>query len=169
MLKKIRDVLEVVSFICVIIGIGFAAFEYTQKVKSDRVEYTIQYIQAFQDESMSAARLELLKPWLEYPMKEISGIPGSDAALSTISMGIVFGEETAIIENLVRVIDYFDVLDACIQNELCDADLAHRHFAGYARDLECLFRDPIEALRETGGLSRLGSGFENIIQKLGRC
>lgn len=169
-LRIAKDILEVISYGCVVIGIGFAALQYTESIKAERRMNSVTFIQNFQNSEIVEARLQLQNHWLAYPLKAISGKSGSSEVIDDLSLSFIFpsGKE-ARANSLVRVIDYLDVLGTCIKNKVCDGEVIRDHFGEYARNLNCLYQAPLERLRSKHNLSQLGIGMRELSLGTPKC
>lgn len=155
----IKDCLEAISYICVVLGIGFATFEYLSSKQSEREKNSISYIQNFQSSDIAKSRFSLQRPWLQFPFKSINGKSGSSDVIDRIALNNIFPEDGSVnSDHLIRVVDYLDVLGTCIENEICDHLIGQKHFGDYVDSLWCLYQAPIKRLRQEYGLSSLGIG-----------
>lgn len=169
-LYTLKDILEAISYVCVVLGIGFAAFQYAASIEAERRMNSVSYIQNFQNAEIVTARLQLQNDWLAYPLKAISGRVGSSQVIDDLALSFVFPNgESVRADSLVRVIDYLDVLGTCVKNEVCDKDVVRNHFGSYVQNLSCLYQAPIERLRSEHNLTHLGIGMKELSVGVSGC
>lgn len=163
-----KDFLEAASYFFVVVGVGYAAFEYYQSQSDQRRTLAIEYLGKFHEEKMVDARISLLAPWLDYPLAALSGSTGSREAINTLSLSFVFPDEgSGNLDALIRVVDYLDLLGECVSNDICDPQVTQAQVSEYASDLACLYIAPLKILREKKALTTLGNG--TAILTDGRC
>lgn len=168
--QLVKDVLEATSYVCVVLGIGFAAFQYDASIRAERRTNSVTYIQNFQSDEIVNARLQLQNDWLAYPLKAISGRAGSSQVIDDLALSFVFPKGKAIrADNLVRVIDYLDVLGTCVKNRVCDGLVVRDHFGDYVRNLICLYQAPINRLRIEHNLTHLGISMSELSSDVVKC
>ncbi|MEZ5879159.1 MAG: hypothetical protein R3D35_00615 [Nitratireductor sp.] len=155
--NDIKDVLEALSYLGVIIGLVFAAFEYNAAKELQNEKNAIEFIRDFQAEEISEARLWLERQWRPYPLREISGKTGSAEVIDQLAMSFTIestgGTGT---DNFIRVVDFLDVVGTCVETGICNKTIITRHLGDFTENLLCLYQAPLKVLRGERGLETLG-------------
>lgn len=153
----IKDVLEALSYLGVIVGLVFAAFEYNAAKELQNEKNAIEFIRDFQAEEISKSRLWLERQWRPYPLKGISGKSGSAEVIDQLALSFTIespgGNGT---NNLIRVVDFLDVVGTCVETGICNKTIITTHLGDFTKNLLCLYQAPLKVLHGERGLETLG-------------
>jgi len=159
----VKDGLEAISYFFVVVGILFGVVQYLTFLKTNRQQIAVSYILEFQADEMVQARLNLQRHWYVYPVAAISGKIGSSDVIDQLAMSFIFPGKKVQTDDLVRVVDFLDLIGACVRESVCDEITIHRHFGTYSRNLYCLYQAPLERLRKEYILTHLGLAMRDMI------
>ncbi len=163
-------VLEALSHLCVILGIGFAALEYSGQAADKREQNALDFLQQFHDAPLTEARLRLQAYWFDVPVAQISGKPGSAGVIDALALEQIFpthgGKGSA---DLIRLVERLDVIATCVRNAICDPAIIRQQLGDYAQNLLCLYRAPLDRLRRDYALPNLGRATGSVLTAGGSC
>jgi len=168
--SDIRQVLEALSYVGVLVGLMFVYGEYRDAKVQSREENSLEFIKAFQSEGLAEARLVLLRDWRKFPMGRINGLAGSADVVDQLAVSFTLerGNDEGT-DSLTRLIEFLDVVGTCVVNNICDKTIIQQHLGGFASDLSCLYREPIKQLQTRHGMVELGTNMVKFASTTDRC
>ena len=169
-LKPYMLPLEALSYLSVILGIGFAALEYGGQADAKREQNALDFLQQFHEASLTETRLRLQVYWLEMPVTQISGKPGSAGVIDALALAQIFpGGGGKGSTDLIRLVERLDVIATCVQRDICDRTIIRQQLGDYAANLLCLYRAPLERLRKDYALPDLGRATVAVLSGTRPC
>lgn len=151
-LKKCKTLTDIITgwlgVVALIVGGFFAGYQYLQKVTADRVKETLLYEEMFNKPPIYDARYRIGKVWLEHSkeLDEVLQPTATDKQYHDFVLNII--EAQKIGTDIMVLIDFFETLETCLTNRICDAQTAHAFFGGYARHFYHLHYPYIIQLRQ---------------------
>lgn len=168
--KKILPTLEGMSYICVVLGIGFAAIQYVSAKQETRSNNALTFVQGFQAAELMQSRLQLQRRWLEVPMARLSDKSGSAEVIDELATEYIFSQSgVQNVGHLIAVIDYLNVAAACANKGVCEDEIIEQQLGTLSRSLFCLYRAPIQRLRQDGAMNDFGSNAEKFFKPSTIC
>lgn len=165
-----KDWLEAISYFCVVLGITFAVYQYLKLVQTNKEQTAVSYILEFQSDELVKSRLKLQRDWFAYPISEISGKPGSSGVIDDLALSFTFPKgEAPTTDDLIKVVDFLDLIGACVEAQVCYRGIVERHLGNYVKNLNCLYQAPLKNLRKTHNLAHLGIAMQEIIKTDMEC
>jgi len=162
--------LEIASHTAVILGIAFAGIEYWLHQQERREEFALEQLQVFQSQHLQEARIELQTYWLDKPLAQLSGKPGSAGVIGALANEQIFPANTsANATNLLMIVESLDIIGACVTSSLCDREIIVRQLGGYAESLFCLYKAPLARLQDLHALSSLGQAAKKALMMRSGC
>lgn len=169
-LKSALPPIEALSHLSVICGIVFVALEYSNQAVAKREQNALDFLQQFHEGSLTDARLRLQSYWLNMPLGQISGRPGSAGVIDSLASAQIFpagGANGA--ADLIRLVERLDVIAICVSSNVCDRSISVLQLGEYAANLLCIYRAPLEKLREDFALPDLGKATETVLAESKTC
>lgn len=152
-LDKIQSFSQIAVNIAIVIGTIFAFVQYINLKQNRKIDRTISFIEQFNDNNLSAARVKISNTLRKYESEidELNNTPMSQAAAAKVRQKISFslaqdsndgaGLETEIDE----IIGFFGALEICLKAKICDQPTAKSFFGDYADRFVQNFGPYIEA------------------------
>ncbi len=133
LLLKIFLILASVGAIC----------QYCEMKQDNRVKQTMEQLKSFNSGRLQDAYLKLTSIWFEY-YHYIEGINkeivASKQASEQIKANIILPiiANRALEQDIRILVDFYESLQVCVQNRICDKQVARDYFGDYADDFYCL-------------------------------
>lgn len=164
-LAALRGPLEVVSYVGGLISLMLIATQLRGDAADRRVSKTMEFVARFNDEPISGYRAALLRPWMENraTLATANAIGGLNDENVRAMVDIVLADYRRRHPDydfgiaLHEVADFFDQLDICTGEGVCDAGVARQYFAPYTTQLRCLYGPLVEQQAADLGTPRLGT------------
>jgi len=134
-------VISTATLVSVVVGGGFAGWQYLDAVKKDKIEHTLEYVTRYQQAPLYDQRQTVDSVWPAVVMQlgdELGRGTATEARSNQLYAAIVlsqFKPTTDRQKALSGLIDFYDQLATCVSEKLCDADTAKHHFGIDAKAL----------------------------------
>lgn len=154
-------VCPVASVSALVVGGAFASIQYVDKTQGDRVKETLIFLDRYTRTPLVSSKINVVEMW-QQRTAELDKVVADD----TISSEDYNRWVLAVIEqakagvDVVVLVSFFDTLEACIQNKICDdgsaaaffgedaCGLYHQHYAKIEQERKTrrtkLFSAPLE-------------------------
>ncbi len=141
-----------------VLGIPTLLIEHHFQLQRDRQNTTLEFAKLFQGAHLVSQRFALLMPWLEgkYDIENLRRVEASRADLRAIVLDMVepiTSSSAQLRSAIFDVVDFYETLQLCIENDRCDKAMAVAYFQGYAWEFYCLYQPYIEKLKKVLGAS----------------
>jgi len=117
--------------------------------------------------------MRLANAWMPYTeeikiIKQSGGI--EQATLSEWVSGMLRwdsaeNQNTELISALNSMVSFFDAIDICVQNKLCDEPILEKYFSDPARALHQLYGPAIKDLRKNLSVPTFGRGLDSLAER----
>lgn len=163
-LQKILPVLEGLGHASVVAGILFVALEFVNQKYEQRQRNSLDFLQNFYSSEVTESRYRLQTYWFDKPLDSISGLSGSAGVIDTLAASQIFPSGSSPnTPDLIRVVEQLDIIGNCISTEVCDKKTVTDQLGVFAKSFLCMYRAPLETLRDDYLLSDLGRGASVLI------
>lgn len=153
--QRLTSVIETVYKAGLILGGLFAAWQYWEAKLDAQIARTIAYVDRFESGSVGQARGEIREELLPYmsQFREVTAAGISDQDRDELVLSIAEANDSRIARNLDHVVDFFQGLNICVEEGLCDRRVAMAYFqTSDARDLWTNFEPYVRLRRENNPL-----------------
>jgi uncharacterized membrane protein YkvA (DUF1232 family) len=141
---------------------GFALQQYFDKIKDDKVEKVMKFVERYNGDRVLGARTNIEMAWRvneDLVVEALKAPPGElDSTVSAVVNGIVAANDLE--PDLNILFGFFDELAVCARRTICDPGTAQEFFGSYAKSLYhqhfCFLQNRREQISE----QRLGWGLE---------
>ena len=165
-LKNIKDIAETISYIIVIIGSFFAIYQYIDMLHQDKVKETLSYESRLNSDKYLEAKSTIAKAWLpqekffkELQIRGVKSTKDKDKILELISTNVI--EKNSLNNNIDLLCDFYDSLNICLEQNICDKKSTINFFTPYANRFFKLHKSYILTRREF--IDNYCNGLENLI------
>lgn len=142
LLTKLLDILVKLATLA---GLAFVALEYRSSIDRARVERANTYIDRFETGDIGVAvraisrevRDVALRPDFAILRSYVASNPGTaNAGREQITRLLAFDSRggKGLSDEIDQVVSYFNSLQACVEQDLCDRKIAHGFFDDYAKN-----------------------------------
>jgi hypothetical protein len=122
------------SAIALVVGGGFAAYQYRAKLQDDRISETMKFLERYGRSPASEAQSAIARAWDSFDSRQasiLSELPFSlekheDFVLDVIS-------STGIGPEINLLVSFFESLSVCVSKHICDSEVAIGFFQREAR------------------------------------
>ena len=164
-LAALRGPLEVLSYVGGLISLILIATQLRGDAADRRVSKTMEFVARFNDEPISGYRAALLVPWMENraTLATANALGGLNDENAYAMVDILLADYRRRHPDhdfgiaLHEVADFFDQLDICTREGVCDAVVARQYFDPYTTQLRCLYGPLVERQGTDLGTPRLGA------------
>jgi hypothetical protein len=164
--KIVSDIIVAwVGLLALILGGGFAFYQYLDKVKGDSIKVTLDFLERQHREPFATARRDLLGAWAPHEEPLLKLLARKDATrddLQKLVLRVVKSLER-LTPAIVTTVDFYDSLHVCVQTEICDGPTARALFQEDARVFWNLHSPYLEVLREARGDSSFAGYLEEFV------
>lgn len=151
--KSILDWVELTFKVIAISGSLLAVYQYFDVKQENRVKQTMEQLRVFNDERLQDARIKLRTTWDNYET-EIKFINKQRVATdqdktkihTTLVLPVI--KQYKLTRDIDLLVDFFENLQVCTQNRICDRQVAQDLFCSYADSFYNFHRPWIEAERK---------------------
>lgn len=141
--KVTYDTLDYLSKAALVCGILFSIFQFNAYKHDERVRYTFQFLERYDSERLLNARLKIEAAIRshEQTIVELNNTriskDAADALRRRIATFLVADSAggKGIRRELELAVDFFETLSVCLNQRLCDEDVAQAFLAGQAKML----------------------------------
>lgn len=107
----------------------------------------------FQDSHLVSKRFALLAPWLtgQFDIRKLREQGATRADLQAIVLAQVdpaYPSSADMRSAIFDIVDFYDTLQLCIENDRCDKAMAEAYFQNYAWEFQCLYEPYISLLKD---------------------
>lgn len=142
---RLTQLADFVVKIAALAGATFAALEYRAAIDRDRHERTIRYIDRFETGEIGAAVRAISKEIRELAAREdiaevrdhvvaTPAVASESRALVAILLAYDSRNGEGLVDELDQVVSYFNSLQVCLEQNLCDAKVAHSFLDEYSEN-----------------------------------
>lgn len=177
MSRHTRQVLEIIYFLAIILGVPLFIYQQVNNHEMQRIEQTLNFINLYQEERISKARVNLFLSWDTYASDirfiNLTGGIDEDTLRHWVDIMIEKSIEQDVQKNLnhaiLDIIDFFDQLYFCVNANGCSGKLAQSYFQQYAEEFDCLYGHRIIRIRESLANKNFGSGVRYFAKQIRSC
>jgi hypothetical protein len=148
---------ERISWIVIVatalIGVPTLLIEHRFQLERDRRSATLEFAKIFQGDHLVSKRFELLTPWLQgkYEIEQLRRMQATRADLRAIVLDMVGPTAPSgaqLRSSIFDIVDFYETLQLCIENDRCDKEMAVTYFQEYAWQFYCLYQPYIQRLKD---------------------
>ena len=162
--KLVSDIVTAwVGLLALLAGGTFAIVQYLDKEQGDRIKASLDLLVRYNDKHVVEARLRLSDVWSreEEAIAILVRKPG--VAIAEINSFVVTVIKTDQLHTSIdTIVDFYDLVEVCIEKNLCDRTAARALFARGAKSFFMLHYPFIDQLR----ISRNDQSFAMPLQEL---
>jgi len=148
----------------VILGVSFATYQYFFNQTDQHKQASLELITRYHEDDILKARLWLLSNWRFDQLRNISKKTGSAEVVDILAISFIFpNNDVPQTDQLITVIDYLDLVGACINEKVCEPEIARKHLGRDAHSFYCLYQAPIKRMREEYLMDNFGVAIENLL------
>lgn len=159
-----------VSNIVVLVGVVFSIYQFLSYQHDERVKYTFQFVEKFDDDRFIEARRTVSEALRSYEQKisrlnEVRMNASAETKLRDRLAQFLVNDtnnNNGIARELSLLIGFFNGLQICIEENLCDKPVAHAFFRSQADSIWINFRPYIEGRRKA--VQNYGLGLELFLK-----
>ena len=159
---KLGKILSYLVAISTIIGIPTGLYSYLSSLHDKKVERTYEYYRDFRSEAFQKEWVLLLTRWNEKASEVKQILEVKDfARLQSLASGLI-NQDDAGKTAFAKTIGFFDESYACIENELCDHNVAVVLLKSPASEFVSAFGSYIISVRKDYNNAKYGAGAYKI-------
>jgi len=158
--KHVRHALPIIAMIGMIGGV----WQYFEKQRQGRVEYTMRLLDKFNSAPFTTFRSEINKATTNNAIEISDAARNSKEQLSDVISKIV-RDQVDLDSHLSIVFEFFDAVSVCARNNLCDAETVDDFFFLYARTQYHNFYQYIVSQRHGLKSANFAKGIEDLVTK----
>ncbi len=163
-------IVAVVSNIGLMTGIVFSIYQFLAYQQADRVKYTFQYVEKYDDERFLDARRAVSEVLRSYEKKIASfntvrmNADAEEKLRGRFAMFLVndSNDKKGIAHELDLLVSFFSGVQICIEKKLCDKPVANAFLKSHADSLWTNFGPYIKGRRDT--VDNYGLGLELFLK-----
>lgn len=169
--RKTYDIFDFLSKVALVSGILFSIYQFNAYKQDERVRYTFQFIERFDSDRFLTTRtmIESALRSQEAAIAEINRArvsPEAERALRTrVALFLVNDSNRGqgIVREVELLVDFFDGLEICLDERLCDRGTASAFLESHAKMLWTNFAPYIEGRRAL--IPSYGRGLEAFVKQ----
>lgn len=162
------NALDVLSKLALVSGITFSVFQFLVYQQAERVKYTFTYVERYDGEPLLTARRRISDAIRDHEDKiaQLNTARMSPEAASRVKIRLASflvndaNAGNGIAREIDQVVGFFNGLEVCIGEQLCDAKVADAFLATQAQTLWINFGPYIEGRRKL--VANYGLGLEQF-------
>lgn len=169
--SPLPSLIETLSFIVIILGVPAFFIEQYQARQHAAKEATLEYVNRFHRAELTESRFLLLKPWLDQNIQKLVEAGASretinDIVQAEIDTSADNGPNKDLRVAVFRMVDFYDSLLVCLENEICSEDLVRSYFGDYAVRFDCLYGGYIKKVKSEQAVDRFGEKLAQFAQSV---
>jgi hypothetical protein len=174
---KTIKTLEALSYVVIIAGIAIFFIQQHEEFEKTRLTATLDYVGRFNSDYLANFRYRLLAPWYDYAddlttIEQIGQVQRSTLEAFVMKLVDKYTEEGGqkdLRPAVFAVVDFYDQLIICDENQICDRNTLRAYFSANAKNFFCLYRPLIEFHRSRMAIPDYGKRLEQLVGSLGGC
>lgn len=169
--RKTYDVFDFLSKVALVCGILFSIYQFNAYKQDERVRYTFQFIERFDSDRFLTTRttIEAALRSQEAAIAEINRARVSQDAEVALRRRVALflindsNRGQGLVREVELMVDFFDALEICLKERLCDRDTANAFLESHATMLWTNFAPYIEGRREL--IPSYGRGLQAFVHE----
>ena len=130
--KAVTEILTAWIGVCaLVVGGGFAAYQYLDKVRADRIKETLSFVERYHKEPIFDARRGIETVWERRGVENSAKVLLGSDEFNAYVLDVI--EAEALGSDISLLVDFFEALEVCVQMEICDRRTAIRFLQPDAR------------------------------------